>query len=48
MTLAQEDVAERWRLYRQLAGVERHTPDESITKVAEAANAQSAAEEELP
>ncbi len=48
MTLAQEDVAERWRLYRQLAGVERHTPDESITKVAEAANAPSAAEEDLP
>jgi len=40
--------SERWNLYRQLAGVERHAPDGSITKVAEAAPAAAAAEEELP
>ena len=26
LELAQDDVEERWRLYRQLSGVERHTP----------------------
>ena len=29
MTLAQEDVNERWHLYEQMAGVERHQPDDT-------------------
>jgi pyruvate-ferredoxin/flavodoxin oxidoreductase len=32
MNIAQEDVNERRRLYEQMAGVERHTPDDSITE----------------
>ena len=48
MTLAQEDVNERRHLYEQLAGVERHTPDDSITKSADAEQAMGPAEEELP
>ena len=47
MTLAQEDVDERWRLYQQLAGVERHAPDGSIDKVADADQMVAPAEEEL-
>jgi len=30
MALAQEDIDERWRLYEQLAGVERHAPGEAV------------------
>ena len=29
--LAQADIDERWKLYSQLAGVERHTPSQAIT-----------------
>jgi pyruvate-ferredoxin/flavodoxin oxidoreductase len=46
MTVAQEDVDERWRLYEQLAGVERHTPDENIVSGAPS-EMLAAAEEEL-
>jgi len=49
MAIAQQDVDERWRLYEQMAGVERHAPDDTI---AESAGAQETAagvtEEELP
>jgi pyruvate-ferredoxin/flavodoxin oxidoreductase len=48
MTLAQEDVNERWHLYEQLAGVERHAPDDSITRGAETEKTVTPAEEELP
>ena len=48
MTLAQSDVDERWHLYEQLAGVERHAPDDGATKQDEAAGGVAPAEEELP
>jgi pyruvate-ferredoxin/flavodoxin oxidoreductase len=48
MTLAQEDVNERWHLYEQLAGVERHAPDDSITRGADTEKTVAPAEEELP
>jgi pyruvate-ferredoxin/flavodoxin oxidoreductase len=49
MTLAQEDVDERWHLYKQMAGVERHTPDDTITTTsADTQPNVGPAEEELP
>ena len=53
MTLAQADVDERWHLYEQMAGIERHTPDDSVTKnghpePASVAVQNKESEEELP
>ena len=47
MALAQQDVEERWRLYRQLAGVERHAPDDATTQGPDAQPAMAPAEEEM-
>ncbi len=47
MELAQEDVDERWHLYQQLAGVERHAPDAAIASEDGSAVAVAPAEEEL-
>jgi pyruvate-ferredoxin/flavodoxin oxidoreductase len=48
MDLAQKDVNERWHVYEQMAGVERHAPDDSIAKQADPAEKGGAVEEELP
>ena len=32
MELAQDDVNERRRLYEQLAGIERHAPDDKVAE----------------
>jgi pyruvate-ferredoxin/flavodoxin oxidoreductase len=48
MTLAQQDVDERWHVYEQMAGLERKSPDESIAKEADPVEKSGAVEEELP
>jgi len=48
MTLAQSDVDERWHLYQQLSGVERHAPDDTVAEKDEAGGGSTVAEEELP
>jgi pyruvate-ferredoxin/flavodoxin oxidoreductase len=49
MELAQEDVNERRRLYEQMAGIERHAPDEKIAENEDAeASGLAAVEEEVP
>jgi Pyruvate:ferredoxin oxidoreductase and related 2-oxoacid:ferredoxin oxidoreductases, beta subunit len=53
MTLAQADVDERRHLYEQMAGVERHAPDDAITndghpEAARGGAQEKDAEEELP
>jgi pyruvate-ferredoxin/flavodoxin oxidoreductase len=48
MTLAQEDVDERWRLYQQLSGVERHQPSGAVGAADGGEQPAGAAEEELP
>ena len=47
MTLAQEDVNERRHLYEQMAGVERHAPDDAMARRAEPTEKVGAAEEDL-
>ncbi|HET7421635.1 MAG TPA: pyruvate:ferredoxin (flavodoxin) oxidoreductase [Candidatus Dormibacteraeota bacterium] len=47
MSLAQADVDERWHVYEQMAGVDRHAPDDSIVKEASDANGAVAVEEEI-
>lgn len=48
MALAQDDVTERWHLYEQMAGVERHSPDDTITRNEDQIDEVSVPEEELP
>lgn len=49
MELAQEDVNERQRLYEQMAGIERHAPDDKIAKDGDSGpSGIVAVEEELP
>jgi pyruvate-ferredoxin/flavodoxin oxidoreductase len=48
MAVAQQDVTERWHLYEQMAGVERHAPDDSMAKRADADEPAGPVEEELP
>ncbi len=47
MSVAQQDVDERWHLYQQLAGVERHAPNGSIVNGAAESQPAAATEEEL-
>ncbi|HET9780890.1 MAG TPA: pyruvate:ferredoxin (flavodoxin) oxidoreductase [Candidatus Dormibacteraeota bacterium] len=47
MNLAQADVTERWHVYEQLAGVERHVPNETIVNQAEVTPELVPAEEEM-
>ena len=47
MSLAQADVTERWHVYEQMAGIDRHAPDASAIKDAEPAGTAAAAEEDL-
>jgi pyruvate-ferredoxin/flavodoxin oxidoreductase len=46
MQEAQRDVDERWRLYEQLAGVDRTAPDLPVTDLGEVARTPAAGEEE--
>ena len=48
MTIAQADVDERRRLYEQMAGVERHAPDDTIDTDGRAEAPAKEPEEELP
>jgi pyruvate-ferredoxin/flavodoxin oxidoreductase len=48
MTIAQADVDERRRLYEQMAGVERHAPDDTISSNGHAVTPAKELEEELP
>jgi pyruvate-ferredoxin/flavodoxin oxidoreductase len=48
MTIAQADVDERRRLYEQMAGVERHAPDDTIETDGHAEAPAKEPEEELP
>ncbi|HYL08805.1 MAG TPA: 2-oxoacid:acceptor oxidoreductase family protein, partial [Candidatus Udaeobacter sp.] len=48
MAVAQEDVDERWHLYEQLAGVERHVPEETTAGDGQAAGPAAPVEEEMP
>ena len=47
MTVAQEDVTERWHLYEQLAGVERHAPDDQEARSATPGEPAGVAEEDV-
>ena len=47
MALAQADVTERWHVYEQMAGVERHVPDESNVRQAGAVDGAVTAEEDM-
>ncbi len=47
MKLAQDDVTERWHLYEQMAGVERHAPDDAIAKSADPNEKVGPVEEDL-
>ena len=48
MALAQADVTERWHVYEQMAGIDRHAPDESAIKDgAPTEKAAAAVEEDL-
>jgi pyruvate-ferredoxin/flavodoxin oxidoreductase len=47
MTLAQEDITERWHLYEQMAAVERHAPDDAMARRAEPTEEVGPAEEDL-
>jgi hypothetical protein len=48
MTIAQADVDERRRLYEQMAGLERHAPDDRISSNGDAETPAKEPEEELP
>src|SRR5450756_533522 len=48
MKIAQADVDERRRLYEQMAGVERHAPDDTISSNEHAVAPANELEEELP